>query len=269
MPKNLKIFHKKRFVLVFIIIAIIGFCLSSTNFSKIVKNYFWTISKPIGWTFQQSVNKISPFLKDFFHLKKIVKQNSDLVAENLSLQSRLAKVSEIEYENEILKKELSFAKTQNTSQTIAAAIIGQPSGYLKTVVIDKGSRDKIAVGDAVISQGFLIGVLTEVRPNNADVTLITDFNSLVPVVLQNSRGTGLLRGGLNGLSVEDIPLNIDIKKGENVITSGLGGQIPPGILIGKVTEVISYQGEIFQKVSVSSSVDFSRLEVLFIIKYND
>jgi len=257
-----------RFVIIILIVAILGFSLYPTGFTKPIKNYFWVGLKPIGLGFRNTFGKILPFIKDIGHLKSIVKQNKDLINENLSLQSDLAKLSEVDYENEILKKELGFLKTQNSSTIIPAAIIGQSSGYLRSLVIDKGQKDGLEQGDAIISQGFLVGTLTDVRENNSELTLITDFNSLVPVVLQDSRGTGLLRGGLNGLSVEDIPLNIGIKKGENVITSGLGGQIPAGILIGNVTDVISKEGEIFQKVSVSSPIDFSRLEVLFIIKKN-
>ena len=257
-----------RFVIVILILALLGFSLYPTGFTKPIKNYFWQGLKPIGLGFRLSFGKILPFFKDIGHLRSIVKQNKDLINENLSLQSQLAKLSEVGYENEILKKELGFLKTQNASTIIPAAIIGQSSGYLRSLVIDKGQADGLLQGDAVSSQGYLVGTLTDVRENNSELTLITDFNSLVPVVLQGSRGTGLLRGGLNGLSVEDIPLNIGIKKGENVITSGLGGQIPSGILVGTVTEVISKEGEIFQKVSVSSPIDFSRLEVLFIVKKN-
>jgi len=257
-----------RFVIVILVLALLGFFLYPTGFTKPIKNYFWRGLEPIGLGFRLSFGKIVPFFKDIVHLKGIVKQNKNLINENLSLQGQLANLSEVDYENEILKKELGFLKTQNASTIIPAAIIGQSSGYLRSLVIDKGQADGLLQGDAVISQGYLVGTLTDVRKNNSELTLITDFNSLVPVVLQDSRGTGLLRGGLNGLAVEDIPLNIGIRKGENVITSGLGGQIPPGILIGTVTDVISKEGEIFQKVSVSSPIDFSRLEVLFIIKKN-
>ena len=248
--------------------AILGFLVYPTGITKPIKNYFWEGVRPVSFVFRSTLGKIFPFFEDIFHLRSIVKQNSDLISENLNLQSELARLSEVDYENEILKKELGFLKSQTSSKTIPAAIIGQSSGYLRSFVIDKGKDADLQVGDAVISQGYLVGTLTEVRQNNSELTLITDFNSLVPVVLQKSRGTGLLRGGLGGLFVEDIPLNIGIEKQEDVITSGLGGQIPAGILVGKVTDVISKEGEIFQKVSVSSPVDFSRLEVLFVIKKN-
>lgn len=258
-------FKKWRFVIIVLMVAILGLIFSPSKFREPVKNYFWLVFKPIG-SGLVAVGRVTPLVKDTFHFRSIVRQNADLVKENLDLQSKLAKLTEVSFENEILKKELGFMQSQDLSKTVPAAIISISNGYLKSVVIDKGEKDGLKVGDAVISQGVLVGTISNVRQNNSDVLLVTDFNSLVPVILQNSRGTGLLRGGLKGLVVEQIPLNISLQKGENVVTSGLGGQIPAGILVGKTGEVISKEGEIFQKNSVSTPVDFSRLEVLFVIK---
>lgn len=258
---------KWRLIIVILGLVAILFFVSLVGGLKTPKNIFWVALRPISIGFKSSFGRLPTFFKNIFHLGQILKQNKDLVTENLELQSELAKLSEIEYENEILKKELNFSQTKEAqTQLVTAAIIGRTSGYLKAMTIDKGSDDGLTPGQAVISQGFLVGTMSEVRSNNSEVTLITDFNSLVPVVLQDSRGTGLLRGGLQGLTVEDIPLNIEIKPNENVTTSGLGGQIPTGIAVGRVLAVISRQGEIFQKVTVSSPIDFSKLEVLFIVK---
>lgn len=256
---------KWRFVIAILIVAFMLLILP-IKISKTLRNYTWDIIRPAGLFFKMSVGRTFPFLRDTLHFGQIVKQNSDLVKENSELQSELAKLTEMKNENEILKQELGFMKTQDLTTTTAAAVIGQSTDYLKSLVIDKGENDGITNGNAVISQGILIGLVSEARVDNSTVTLITDSNSLIPVVLQNSRGTGLLHGGLSGLTVKDIPLNINITKGENVVTSGLGGQIPGGILIGKVNNVISKESEIFQEVAVSSQIDFSRLEVVFVIK---
>jgi len=256
-----------RLVIVTLSLVFILFVISFFGWQKYPKNIFWAAVKPISIGFQYSFGRFPEFFQNLFHLGQIIKQNKDLVGENLELQSKLAQLSEIEYENEILKKELNFAQAEATNtEFIPAAIIGRTTGFLKSMTIDKGEKDGIAKGQAVVSQGFLVGTVKTVRPDNAEITLITDFNSLVPTVLQNSRGTGLLRGGLQGLTVEDIPLNIEIKAGENVVTSGLGGEIPAGLAVGKVVATISHQGEIFQKVTVGSPIDFSRLEVLFVVK---
>lgn len=259
----------KKWRLVIIILVIVLVLVLSQFFGLIkpVKNTFWRAISPVGTVFKVSFSGIPKFFGNIFYLKQIVNQNHDLVVENLKLQSEMVNLKEISYENEILKKELNFAQTQNNPNTlIPVSIIGRTSGYLKAVTIDKGTNAGLSNGQIVISQGFIVGAITQIRAENADVTLITDYNSLIPVVLQDSRGTGLIRGGLNGLVVEDIPLNTTVKFGENVLTSGLGGQIPAGLAVGKTREVISKAGEIFQKVTVVSPIDFSNLEVLFVVK---
>lgn len=265
MRKQKTINRWRKYIIVFLIV-LIGFIFGPTSYMTRVRNSFWRVVSPIGIVMRHTVGNAFPVVKQVFHIKAVLQQNSHLIDENLALQSDLAKTTEVQYENEILKNELGFLKNTNSTKTIPAAVIGQSSGYLKSVTIDKGKNNGLNNGDAVISQGVLVGTLTEVRDNNSEVTLVTDINSLVPSVLQNSRGTGLLRGGLQGITVDEIPLNVQIQNNENVMTSGLGNQIPAGILIGKTTKVTSKEGEIFQKVSVNSPVDFSRMEVLFVIK---
>lgn len=262
--------RKWRFLIIISSFAVILAILSVFGGLIYPKSWFWQGLQPVRVAAQFSFSKVPNFFRDIFHLSIIIKQNKNLQEENLNLQSKLSKLQEVEYENEILKKELSFSRSENSSQMIAAAIIGQtPSSYLRTLIIDKGSNNSINKGQAVISQGFLVGTVTKVFPNTSEITLITDFNSLIPVVLQNSRGTGLLRGGLDGLVIESVPLNIKTEVQESVVTSGLGGQIPAGIAVGNSKKVVSKEGEIFQKVLVDSPVDFSRLEVLFILQKNE
>lgn len=259
----------KKWRLAIIVLVIFTLLLFASFFGwlKWPKDIFWRTIRPVGLVLNVSFGRIPKYFSGVFHINAIIKQNKNLISENLELQSELAKLNEVKYENEILKQELSFAQTkEKTLTTLPAAIIGRTSGYLKSVTIDKGEKDGLAKGQAVVSQGFLVGTVTDARSDNSEVTLITDYNSLVPVILQDSRGTGLIRGGLGGLVVEDIPLNISIKSNENLVTSGLGGQVPGGIAVGKAQEVISKSGEIFQKVTITSPIDFSKLEVLFVVK---
>ena len=201
------------------------------------------------------------------HIKDLTKENQNLIKENLELQSQLSLLKEAQHENEILKKEIGFYNTRKDMNILPANIIGRSiSGYLRTVTIDRGSKDQIKSGQAIISDGFLVGTVKDVYENSSEITLITDYNSLVPVILQDSRGTGLLRGGLLGLVIEDIPLNIPIKSDEQIVTSGLGGDIPFGIMVGKVNQTISKKGEIFQKVTLNSPIQIYYLEFVFVAR---
>ena len=231
------------------------------------KNVLNIIVKPFTIAANYTVDRTSFFFRNLAHLRSLSSENQKLIKENLELQGQLSILKEVQHENEILKNEMGFLSRKGDLNLIPANIIGRSSsGYLKTIVIDRGSSDDVIEGQAIVSQGFLVGTITSVFGDSSEVTLITNNNSLVPVILQDSRGTGLLRGGISGLAVEDIPLNIPISKGEQVVTSGLGGEIPPGIMVGEVEDVVSLTGEIFQKVSIKSPIEIYFLEFVFVVQ---
>lgn len=256
---------KFRILLFAFLIIIIGFFIAPTGVLNPARNVLFQMIKPFSIVSNYSVDKVSTFFRSLFSLGSLGRENQKLIIENLELQSQLSILKEVQHENEILKEEMGFLHTKGDLKLVPANIIGRSlSGYLKTIIIDRGANDGVRKNQAVVSQGFLVGTVKEVMGNSSEVILITDNNSLVPVVLQDSRGTGLLRGGFGGLTVEDIPLNITIAKDEQVVTSGLGGDIPSGIIIGNIEEVVSRQGEIFQKVSVKSPIKMYFLEFVFV-----
>ena len=261
----------KKINLPILILAVVGlilvFLIAPRQTLNPARSILFEVIKPFSIASGYTVDRVAGFFANIFHLKSLGSKNQKLIKENLELQSKLAILQEVQHENEILKKEMGFLNTKGEMKLVPGNIIGRAlSGYLKTVIIDRGAKDGLKEGQAVVSQGFLIGTVRQVLENSAEVILITDNNSLVPVVLQNSRGTGLLRGGLSGLAVEDIPLNIPIQKGEQVVTSGLGGEIPLGIMVGGVEGVVSKEGEIFQKVTVHSPIQIYFLEFIFVVQ---
>lgn len=259
---------KKFFIIVIVTIgAVVGLSLLPSSYLSPVRNVFFQALKPFAIFGNFTANKASLFFTNLTHLASLSKENEKLIKENLELQSKLAVLKEAQNESEILKKELGFISNKGDLNLVPSNIIGRSiSGFLRTIIIDRGKTDGLKAGQAVISQGILVGTIKQTYENTAEVNLIYNYNSLVPVMLSDSRGTGLLRGGLGGLTVEDIPLNIPIKIDEQVITSGLGGEMPAGILVGRVSEVISKEGEIFQKVTVSSPIEIYYLEFVFVAK---
>lgn len=256
---------KNGFLITIIIILILGFVLSP--YLMPVKSVIYEITYPVAQFFTRSNDKISNFFRLLKNIGTLSKENKSLVDENISLKAELSSLSEVRHENEILKKEINFSQTYQAYELIPAQIIGRSaSGFLQTLKLNKGKNDGVILGKPVLSLGFMIGKISQVDLASSEVELITNYSSLVPIVLQDSRGTGLLKGGLSGLIIEDIALDSKIKIGENVLTSGLGGEFPAGLPVGTVDKIISLQSEIFQKTSVKSPVDFGRLEIVFIIK---
>ncbi|MDY7078880.1 MAG: rod shape-determining protein MreC [Chloroflexota bacterium] len=147
-------------------------------------------------------------------------------------------------------------------------VVGEePNPYLHYVTINVGSRDGVEVGMPVVSGGpGMIGRIAEVNSRTAKVQLVNDRESAIAALLRTSRATGLVVGQSDGtLRMEYISQDETVGEGEVVLTSGLGGSIPKGLVIGQVTEVRQMDYELFQAAVVRPVVDFSRLEQVLVI----
>ncbi len=199
-------------------------------------------------------------------IKTLYKENIALRRQVAELQAKIDNLKEVEHENTILSQELNFTH-ENQTDYMPAQLIGRtPAGIIKDLIINRGSADKVITGQAVLAQGFLIGTVNKVEEHQATISLLTHPRALVPAMIQSSRATGLLRGGISGLEMTDLLIDAQIKAGDTVVTSGLGGQLPAGIPIGKVIDISSRKGDITKKASVGTIIDITKLEVVFIRK---
>lgn len=118
----------------------------------------------------------------------------------------------------------------------------------------------------VITDRGLVGRVTAVGPNVAQVLMLIDPASSVNALIQNSRVTGLVRGNIDGtLTMERIPPNEKVNPGDIVLTSGLGGNFPDKLVIGQVTEVLKRDQDMFQTARIRPTVDFGKLETMLIL----
>jgi rod shape-determining protein MreC len=207
------------------------------------------------------------FIRGVVEIKDLKNENERLKKELADKSVEIVRIGEIEYENQVLKNQLGFVEEHKEIELISSKIIGrEPTSYMDTITIDKGNESGVFEGATVIYDGALVGKISTAQENSSIVTLITSKNSVIQAMLQTSRVMGVLKGGLSGNTLENIPQDVAIGKSEKVITSGLGGKMNQGILIGEVTGQRSSKSEIFKVMSVTPQVDFSRLEMVFIIK---
>jgi rod shape-determining protein MreC len=213
-----------------------------------------------------------------------------LTLENISLRDYRAEVQS-------LRALLAFTDEFSITGYLGADVIGReacetypcgevigedPNPYLQYVTINAGAQQGVEVGMPVVSAGGglgLVGRIAEVAPRTSKVQLLTDLESAVAALLQNSRATGLVVGQPDGtLRIEYVPqeagvivggeaddLTRNVNVGDIVLTSGLGGFMPKGLVIGQVTEVQQMDYELFQAAVVRPAVDLSRLELALVI----
>lgn len=209
--------------------------------------------------------------QDFFNaptdIALIRQRNTELETELARLQAEIIALQQEVTEVEILSELLDFARAQPENQYQAAEVIAQdPSPFLKYVIINKGSDDGLRRGMPVVTAQGLVGRIASVTANAARVQLIIDTSSSVNIRIQPSNTDAVLLGGLTGeLSLDLIPQNAFVQAGNLVLTSGLGGNYPPNILIGQINNVRKEATDLFQSATLQPIVDFSRLEILLII----
>ncbi|MEA2008988.1 MAG: rod shape-determining protein MreC [Chloroflexota bacterium] len=197
----------------------------------------------------------------------IRQQNAKLSAENARLQAQIVEIQQQLTEYEILSALLDFARAHPTHQYLGATVIGRdPSPFLHYVIINRGSDDGLRRGMPVVTQNGLAGRIAQVSAKGARVELITDPSIMVNVRIQPSRSEAVLTGSITGdIVLEQIPQDADVFPGNLILTSGLGGNYPPNIIVGQVTSVKSQEYALFQSASVQPVTDFSKLEIVLVI----
>jgi rod shape-determining protein MreC len=195
------------------------------------------------------------------------KENADLKAENERLRTETLDVGELRLENQQLREQLSVKRERPDFQLTSARVVGYDANPLvRSITIDIGTRDGIAAGMTVITGDGLVGRVLRVGPTTSRVLLCTDVSSSINALLQDSRARGVVNGSQTGqLLMRYIGQGDIVRSGDKVLTSGLGGNFPPGILIGNVLDVRQKDVDMFKEARIEPSVDFERLEVVLVI----
>lgn len=198
------------------------------------------------------------------NINQLELKNKNLENDNELLSSKLAKQDDLNKNCTLLSQEI--AKNKNFPNSKTVKIIGRtPGGFNATLLLNQGSNEGIQEGAAVLSNGYYIGRIDKVEVSQSEVMLVFSHNSLIPVIMAKNNEGGLLQGGLEGLSVTDIPISTKIETGDSVITSGLGGDLPSGLLVGKVGVHLGLEGDLFQKVRVDSPINPSQIDYVTIL----
>jgi len=150
---------------------------------------------------------------------------------------------------------------------VTADVIGLPvSQWEQVIVVNAGSSKGIKLSMPVLGANGLLGQVVDVGPNYAKVRLITDQNSGIASYLQNNRAQGITRGSLSGdLTMNFVSMDATVTVGDTVITSGLGGVFPKGLVIGQVSKVSKEVNSLYKVIQVQSANDMSQIEKVIIL----
>jgi len=220
--------------------------------------------------FQEIVTRSVRFTRgiwqNYFFLVSAAHENETLKKSLNQFVEKDNEWHEIGLANSRLRNLLNFQKAP-THRVVAAEVISKdPSGWFKTVIIDKGRSDGLQKGLPVVLPTGIAGQVIEVSGRYAKVMLIIDRNSAVDALVQRSRARGIIKGAsADQCRFEFVLRKHDVQIGDTVIASGLDGVYPKGLRIGRVSDLSERSSDIFYEITVTPFVDYEKLEEVLVV----
>ncbi len=231
-----------------------------------VQNAFSAIAAPVGMagsSVAAAGDSVGTAIED---LTADASTLSGLREQNGQLRGLVGQLEEYRQEAQRLQGLLDI-KDQYALTSVAARVVGRSSDSWNDVVtLDKGTADGISAGLPVMSGTGLVGQVISATPHTCDVRLLTDQQSGIAVLVQSSRAEGIVRGSLEGLLyLEDLQSTAEVKAGDVIVTSGLGGSFFRGIIVGEVVSVEQQAGDTSPVIVVSPNADASSFEEVLVV----
>lgn len=189
--------------------------------------------------------------------------------ERLLLDAQLQRLTALETENRRLRLLLKSSAEIPERVLIAELLSVDLSPYRDRILLNKGSRHGVGVGQPLLAHGGLVGQITRVNPLTSSAILISDANHTLPVQIDRTGQRTLARGGgeTGTLELTHLPNDNDVRVGDTVSTSGLGGRFPRGLPVATIDRVELDPGQPFAHVRARPAVRLDRIrEVLVVIR---
>lgn len=244
-----------------------------------------TVAYPFQAVFHKAKQGITDVIRNYMALVNLKEENDRLTGQVQSLKEELNHYVNSSIQYNLMREQLKFLEV-NPESKIYAEVIGESvDNFHRVLLINKGSNAGIRRNFPVVLHEGVVGRVQSVSPFSSVVQLIIDRRHRFPVLVRRSRdrmitrgdGTSLRlvaqdRGIASGrgeeLYVNRIRMLADVEKGDRVITSGLAGIFPKGLLVGVITKVERERHELFQTAQIQPVVDFNKIEGVFVILKN-
>lgn len=263
--------NRPMWIALIAIVLLIVLAAFSANGAAAGDGLFRSALTPVA-SFLHSVQEdVDAFFTRVFSPSALEEENARLKATVLEQTQKLALLDETEKENARLSELLNFADTNRNLHFVTASVIGRDSNpYIDTITLNAGSRSGVTEKMAVITADGVVGRVSEVGPNWCRVKTMRDEKMRISVMVQRTRDEGML-GGLYeedgvvaGTYLYYLPGEADVRVGDTIRTSGIGGFFPKGLYVGTVIAV-NDEGRGTHDAIVSMDIDFLHLEEALIV----
>jgi len=256
----------------FILLAVVSLTLLTWKVKNRVPVAFYentvlSITRPLQQVATWTTRSLREVWGNYVYLVGVQRDNQRLREELKWLRQENHRYLEAYLQYQRLQRLLNF-REQTPLDVVAAEVVGRDSNsWTEIIHINRGTRDKVAKGYPVVTHDGLVGQVIHAAPALSQVMLLTDFRSGVDALVQRTRASGVVTGrGRDLAALKFLPVGADIQPGDRLISSGMGGVFPKGLIIGAVKD-LSRNGRQGHQVEIQPNVDFSHLEeVLVLVK---
>jgi len=205
--------------------------------------------------------------EQYVALQGVREENQQLRKEIEWLRGQQSQLRESAAASERLKALLQF-KEQALPTMVAAQVIGRDAtNRYRAIILNKGESDGIQPDMGVITPAGVVGRVVKTTGASSVVLLVTDPNNAIAGLIQRTRDEGIVEGTQSGLAqLKYIPLLSTLRDGDRVVTSGLVGGFPRGLVIGTITHIDKQEGALFQSAELMPEVDVDRVEEVLVIQ---
>ena len=255
-----------RLILVFVLsVALI---VADARFNQLtdVRSAIGTGLAPVHWL-GNAPGRFSDWVSSLFTPRDdLLEQNEALKARLLILERRALKYAALASENNELRQLMNSAETLDDRVIVGEVVAVSPDPFSHEVVINKGSRDGVEVGQAILDANGLMGQVRQTSSFTSRVLLVSDSSHAVPVeVVRNGlRGVLLGTGESEALELVHVPVTADIREGDLLVSSGLGGRFPKGYPVAEVQTVTKKPGEPFVEIQASPKAELNRSRLVLV-----
>jgi rod shape-determining protein MreC len=225
------------------------------------------VMRPFQSGIQMTISGIRQVYLNYAALRGLTAENAKLKGRIQELEAERNRHLEDESINRRLRELMDFRLELPSGAVTASVISNSASTWFNILILDKGKKDGVEKGMGAVSPLGVVGQVVSVTSRSAKVLLITDSHSGVDAVVQRSRARGIVAGSLeSGPIMKYVKRSDDLKEGDRLVTSGLDGVFPKGLLIGTVSKVNKKSFGLFQYVEVTLAVDPARIEEVLVVQ---
>lgn len=262
------IYSKPFYIFVgLLVVILIGLVLQTRGWLQPIEYAFQQAPRPVVAIVKSVANPFRTFFGTLGSLRAVVHENGELHNKIATLQQQQAIFDKLKQENDLLKQELNFKKQADLQLESCNVLSIDPQELSDAMVLSCGSGQGIKEGQAVLSNGFLIGKIVYVGNYTSTALLISNAQSSIDAKISKNNTEGVVKGSFgSGMVFDLVSQNAEVNPGDLVVTAGINSRIPKDILIGEVGQVLSGQNDLFKKMSVTSPVRFRSVEYVFVVK---